>query len=171
MHRLTFQTAKLFASVVLGLCLLCTNTIRADDASKMQEMIKGLETKLTNCKFTGLFTVTGRELDKTTPEEYTVTSAQKLPEGDTWLLKARIKYGGTDKTVPIPLEIKWAGDTPVITMDKITIPGMGTFSARVVLHEDRYAGTWQHDNVGGHLFGTLSKDDQPAKATGETKKP
>jgi hypothetical protein len=23
--------------------------------------------------------------------------------------------------------------------------------------EDRYAGTWQHGDAGGHLFGTLSK--------------
>lgn len=135
------------------------------------EQIKALETKLTGSKFTGLFTVAGRDLSKTTTEEYTITSATKVSDGDTWMLKARIKYGGTDSTIPIPLEIKWAGDTPVITMDKITLPGLGTFSARVVIHDDRYAGTWQHDAVGGHLFGTISKGDTPAKpATPEPKR-
>jgi hypothetical protein len=40
-------------------------------------------------------------------------------------------------------------------MDNMTIPGLGTFSARVVLHQDKYAGTWQHDEAGGHLFGKI----------------
>ena len=145
--------------VLLAMAMLLVGSSWCVAAEPTAEQIKGLETKLTGCKFTGLFTVTGGELGKTTPEEYTITSAMKLTEGDLWMLKARIKYGGTDSTIPIPLEIKWAGDTPVITMDKITLPGLGTFSARVVIHEDRYAGTWQHDAVGGHLFGTISKGE------------
>ena len=28
---------------------------------------------------------------------------------------------------------------------------MGTFSARVVLHDNQYAGTWQHGDVGGQI--------------------
>jgi len=46
----------------------------------------------------------------------------------------------------------------VITMDSFWIPGMGTFGARVLIHSGRYAGTWQHDAVGGHLFGVIKKD-------------
>ena len=107
--------------------------------------------------------MTGTDTAKTTQEEYTITSAAKLPEGDTWLLKARIKYGSTDATIPIPLEILWAGDTPVITMTKITLPGLGTFSSRVVLHDDKYAGTWTHDSVGGHLFGVIEKVKEEKK--------
>jgi hypothetical protein len=66
-------------------------------------------------------------------------------------------------TLPIPLEIKWAGDTPVITLTKLAIPGLGTFTSRVVIYEGRYAGTWQHDRVGGHLFGKIEKavSDKP----------
>ena len=90
-----------------------------------------------------------------------VSSAMKLPDGDLWLLKARVKYGDKDVTLPIPLEIKWAGDTPVITMTNMEIPGLGTFSTRVVLYEGRYAGTWQHGAVGGHLFGKIEKADLP----------
>jgi hypothetical protein len=60
-------------------------------------------------------------------------------------------------TVPIPLEIKWAGDTPVITLTNLEIPGLGTFTSRVVIYEGRYAGTWQHGSVGGHLFGRIEK--------------
>jgi hypothetical protein len=89
----------------------------------------------------------------------------KLPEGDVWLIKARVKYGDKDVTVPMPLEIKWAGDTPIITLTDFTIPGLGTFTSRVVIYENRYAGTWQHGQVGGHLFGRLEKvKDEKAEA-------
>ena len=51
--------------------------------------------------------------------------------------------------------MKWAGKTPVITLDNVTIPGLGTFSSRVVIDGALYAGTWQHDAVGGHMFGRI----------------
>ena len=126
-------------------------------APSQADLIKKLQETLNGCKMVGSFTVTGKEDVTPKPEEYTITSAMKLEEPDLWMIKARIKYGKTDSTVPIPLEIKWAGDTPVITLTNLTIPGMGTFSSRVVIYEGRYAGTWQHDKVGGHLFGTIEK--------------
>jgi hypothetical protein len=135
----------------------------ADDATKKdaplsrEELIKRLEDDLTNVKLIGRFTVTGREDREPKAEEYTITSAMKLPDGDLWLLKARIKYGDKDVTMPIPLEIKWAGDTPVITLTNLGIPGLGTFTSRVVIYDNRYAGTWQHGNVGGTLFGRIEK--------------
>lgn len=122
-----------------------------------QELIKKLEANLTNVKLIGRFTVTGKEDREPKSEEYTISSALKLPEGDMWLIKSRIKYGDKDVTVPIPLEIKWAGDTPIITLTNLTIPQLGTFSSRVVIYEGRYAGTWQHGQVGGHLYGRIEK--------------
>ena len=126
-----------------------------------QVLHKELAEKLQRIKLTGQFTVNGKD-GPLTKEEYYILSAKKLDQGDLWLLSARIKYGGTDVTVPLPLEIKWAGETPVITLDKLTIPGLGTFSSRVLFHERSYAGTWSHDDVGGHLFGTIEKmkDDE-----------
>jgi hypothetical protein len=126
-------------------------------APSQDELNKKLAADLTNVKLVGRFTVTGKESDAPKEEEYTITSALKLPEADLWLLKARIKYGKTDQTFPIPLEIKWAGDTPIITLTNLEIPGLGTFTSRVVIYEGRYAGTWQHGNVGGHLFGRIEK--------------
>jgi hypothetical protein len=121
------------------------------------ELIKKLEADLSGAKLIGRFTVTGREDQSPKPEEYTITSAVKLPEGDMWLLQSRVKYGNKDVTLPIPLEIKWAGDTPVITLTDLAIPGLGTFTSRVVIYGDRYAGTWQHGKVGGHLYGRIEK--------------
>jgi hypothetical protein len=128
-----------------------------------EELNKKLAGDLTNVKFIGSFTVAGKESETPKEEEYTITSALKLPEPDLWLLKARIKYGKTDQTLPVPLEIKWAGDTPVITLTNLEIPGLGTFTSRVIIYEGRYAGTWQHGDVGGHLFGRIEKLPAEAK--------
>jgi hypothetical protein len=121
------------------------------------ELVKKLERDLTGAKLTGRFTVSGREEQSPRGEEYTITSAVKLPEGDVWLIHARVKYGDKDVSVPMPLEIKWAGDAPVITLTDLAIPGLGTFTARVVIYDGRYAGTWQHGKVGGNLFGRIEK--------------
>ena len=143
------------------LCAAFAAPLAAQEAAKptahpptQEVLIKKLEKDLTGAKLTGRFTITGKADMTPKEEEYTISSAIKLPEPDMWLLKARVKYGDKDGVYPIPLEIKWAGDTPVITMTNMEIPGLGKFSTRVVLYEGRYAGTWQHGDVGGHLFGT-----------------
>jgi hypothetical protein len=46
-------------------------------------------------------------------------------------------------------------DTPVITLTDISILGFGTYTARVVLYRDQYAGTWSGKNYGGQLFGKI----------------
>jgi hypothetical protein len=139
-------------------------------APSQDELIKKLAKDLTAVKLVGRFTVTGKGEMTPKEEEYTITSATKLDEPDLWLLKARVKYGKTDGTFPIPLEIKWAGDTPVITLTNLEIPGLGTFSSRVVIYEGRYAGTWQHGDVGGHLFGVLKREDEKPAEKPEEKK-
>lgn len=121
------------------------------------DRIKSLEKLLTGAKLSGRFTVKGKEDKPPAPEEYTITNARKLIDGDQWMITARIKYGDTNKVFLVPIDIRWAGDTPIMTLDKVTIPGLGTFSTRVVVHEGMYAGTWQHDEVGGHLFGTIER--------------
>jgi hypothetical protein len=161
--------ALLCLAVVIGLMHWMPVGAFAQDAKpapSQAELIKKLEQDLTGAKLTGRYTVAGREEQSPRGEEYTITSAVKLSEGDMWLLKARVKYGDKDTTVPIPLEIKWAGDTPVITLTDLAIPGLGTFTSRVVLYDDRYAGTWQHGKVGGHLFGKIERA-QAEKAGGK----
>jgi hypothetical protein len=114
--------------------------------------------RMSNVKLIGRFTIIGKKEDgPLAKEEYTIRKVEKLPEGDQWLFLARIKYGQHDLELPLPLDVKWAGDTPVITLDDLTIPGLGTFSSRVVLHDDKYSGTWRHDKVSGHLFGVIEK--------------
>ena len=107
-------------------------------------------------RFSGHFTVTGKEIPPS-KETYEIQNVQKLGDGDLWVFTARVKYGGKDVTLPMPLPVKWVGEIPVITMQNLSIPGLGTFSAHVVLDGDKYAGTWAHGKVGGHLYGTIEK--------------
>ncbi len=113
---------------------------------------------LSGSKLVGRFTVLGKDQDSLPKEEYTILSAEKKDKGDWWLLKARVKYGDKDVTAPIPLKIKWADDTPVITVTNIGIPGLGTaLSSRVVIYNNKYAGTWTHGEAGGHMFGVIER--------------
>ena len=87
-------------------------------------------------------------------EKYVIEGVSKLM-GDTWLFRARFEYGGRSVPLPIPVTIKWAGDTPVITLTDLSIPGMGSYTARVVLYRDQYAGTWSGRKGGGQIFGKI----------------
>ena len=75
----------------------------------------------------------------------------------------RIQYGELDVTLPLDLQVFWAADTPVITLTNFTIPALGTFSARVLVHGSGYAGTWQHGEQGGHLFGRVLRDREEGR--------
>ena len=126
-----------------------------DDARNREQR---LAEHLSEAKFVGKFTIDGKESAAPKTEEYTISKCEKLPQPDMYRLTARIKYGDVDSEVPLDLKILWSGNTPVITLDAFWIPGMGTFSARVLIHSGRYAGTWQHDAVGGHMFGKIVKE-------------
>ncbi|MBL8892268.1 MAG: hypothetical protein JNL67_19995 [Planctomycetaceae bacterium] len=126
----------------------------AETATVDPDLISKLEKYLSGATLKGRYTVLGKDIPPA-DEEYTIESAEKLPEGDLWLIKARIKYGKWDVTVPLTIPIKWADKTPVITLEKFTIPGMGTFSARVLFNNEMYSGTWSHDDVRGQLFGQV----------------
>ena len=118
---------------------------------------------VTNVRLVGNFTLDGAKETKLEREEYAITGAMKLGNGEYWALTSRIKYGDVDLTVPVPVQVKWAGNAPVITVDSVKIPGLGTFSARVLLDKTRYAGTWSHDEKGGHLFGLIERDGTDGK--------
>ena len=90
-------------------------------------------------------------------EKYTINGVSKLSE-DLWLISARIQYGKVDVSVPIPVQVKWAGDTPVISITNLAIPGAGTYTARVLIYNNTYAGTWSGRSHGGLLNGAINHD-------------
>jgi len=134
------------------------------------ELEKLFAEKLSNCALIGRFTVDGKE---GTPKEdtYQITKTSKLRD-DYWMFSG-IKYGKQEFSIPLVIRVVWAGDTPMMAMDKFTIPGLGTFSFRLMFDGNRYAGTWQHDDVGGHMWGRIERmkaaDDAKDAPQGEKK--
>lgn len=92
-------------------------------------------------------------------DKYTIVSVTKLG-GDAWLINTRIQYNQKDIVAPIPVQVKWAGDTPVIIVDKIPVPGGGVYSARVLIYEHTYAGTWSGADYGGLLNGVITNEKE-----------
>ena len=93
-------------------------------------------------------------------ERYEILKVTKM-RGDYWLFNARVQYGNKDVTAPIVLQVKWAGDTPVITLTDVPIPGLGTYTARVLIYRDHYAGYWSGGEHGGNLWGRVERGTQP----------
>jgi len=149
---------------ILWCCVWCVSALAADppmprDAATLE---KEFEEKLTGATMVGTFSIDGRDA-KPKPERYEIISAKKLENHD-WVITSRIKYGDKDVNLPVFVQVYWADDTPVITLTNRTIPGLGTFTARVMFYGDRYAGTWQHDQVGGHMWGLVEKKDKNGAA-------
>ncbi len=90
-------------------------------------------------------------------DKYTITSVLKIGP-DAWLINARIQYGTKNIVAPIPVLVKWAGDTAVIIVDKIPVPGSGIYSARVLIYEKTYAGTWSGGDHAGLLSGVITNE-------------
>lgn len=136
----------------------------ADEASPPDRDVleKAFVDRMTSAALVGTFSVDGKTGMK--PERYEIESVKKH-KGDDWVITARIKYGEHDVKVPIVVRVTWADDTPVISLTDLMIPGLGTFTSRVMIYQDRYAGTWQHGEVGGHLWGKIEKLDPPSEAT------
>lgn len=165
-HANQIRGGLIVAVLIIGWTKICADepTIKPETAEARQaRLFKKFESTLTHVTLTGQFTITGREAPPRT-ESYTIHSVRKMAQGDLWVFTARIKYGKRDVTLPMPIPVKWAGDTPVISLDNLTLPGLGTFSAHVVIDGDKYAGTWTHGKVNGHMFGTIA----PAKPKPET---
>lgn len=137
---------------------LITITPDADAATSDAE--KRFQEMITNATLIGQFTNTANPDAPPREERYTISSVRKL-FGDRWLINARIQYGGKDVSVPMVLPVKFAGDTPMISLTDLAIPGLGTYTARVLFYRDQYAGTWSAGKQGGHLWGRIERTPAP----------
>ncbi|WP_425396407.1 hypothetical protein [Aeoliella sp.] len=160
---------KALSTVLLLLLVFATGDARAQETAEAEEVtINEQEAKLsemlTGATLHGFFTVTRDGDDDTPPrlrgERYDLVEVRKVDNKGNWLFKARIRYGDHDVTLPMTLPVKWAGDTPVVVVDNIGFPGLGTYSARVLFHAGHYAGHWNGADHGGNLFGTIEKNEE-----------
>lgn len=126
------------------------------DPASLSEAERAFAARMTGAALVGQFTIAGREDRGGRPERYDLSSVEKVGD-DLWRFNARIRYGNTDATVPVVVPMRFVGDTPMISLTDLTIPTLGTFTTRVFFHGDRYSGTWQHGDYGGHMFGRIEK--------------
>ncbi len=166
---------KLFSlSCALMLTIGSFGSCFADDLTEAEITARdeAFSKSMANCVLVGSFTIDGKESKGVPKEErYEIESVTKASD-NMWIFLTRVKYGNLDTKLPITVPVEWAGDTPMVTLTNATLPGLGEgFSARVLFYEGRYAGTWQHGPVGGHMFGSIVKANpaKPAEAPKEAK--
>ncbi|HEV7278952.1 MAG TPA: hypothetical protein VGN57_01965 [Pirellulaceae bacterium] len=157
------------ACASLALILAAPAPVAAQEKSE-EERFQAFSKMMTNVKLVGSFTVVGQAAPPKQDGAYVIKSVRKLPEGDYWVFDALVEHEDKEMPLQIPIEVKWSGDTPVITLENLTIPALGTFSARIVLYRDAYAGMWVHGPVKGHMYGVIEKAAAEAQA-GEAKPP
>jgi len=125
------------------------------------ELEKQFEEKLSGAVLVGSFNRADQPDEPLREDRYTIDRVKKL-QNEYWLFEARIQYEGRNLKVPMPLLVRWAGDTPVITVDQVLVPGLGVFTARVLIFDDQYAGTWSAGDHGGQMFGRIVREEQAA---------
>ncbi len=129
------------------------------------ELERAFEESMRGAVLQGNFTVfrtdgePGEDSDKSEPvrlrqEAYRIEKVVK--RSDTlWTFHAQIQFGQTDVTLPVPVQLHWAGDTPIVSVTDLGLPGMGKYTARVAFYRDLYAGMWWGSSHGGNMFGTI----------------
>lgn len=116
--------------------------------------------RMRDVSLVGSFTVAGREDRGQHADRYDISSVEKVG-ADLWRFNATMNCCGVNGAIPVVVPMRWDGDTPMIMMTDTSLPGLGTFTVRLFFYNDRYAGTWQHGNVGGNMSGRIEKQRVP----------
>jgi len=127
------------------------------------ELEKRFQAVMTGAVFRGQWSlIENGEVGESKPDSYQIQKVSKVSE-DVWLIHARIKFGKTDVVLPVPVHVNWAGDTPVIAVTDVGFPGIGTYTARVVVYDNLYAGTWTGAGYGGVMSGVIVRGKSTTK--------
>jgi hypothetical protein len=126
----------------------------AIDTAALPAVERAFADGMRNATLVGTFTVAGQE-GTATQERYEIAGVDKVGE-DLWRFHAKMTCCGP-VSLPVVVPMRFIGDTPVIMMTDHSLPGIGTFSVRLFFYGDRYAGTWQHGQTGGHMSGRIER--------------
>lgn len=138
-------------------------TAAKETSAKPQLSAEELESKfkamLSNATLSGRWApIKDGALGEEKSDTYQIVSVGKI-SGDNWVVNARIKMNQREFVAPLPVKVIWAGDTPVLIVDKMTMPGgKNAYSARVIFFENTYAGNWSGGDHGGMLYGTITNE-------------
>ena len=154
----TFRFLAALAATVLGGVFVAGSLAEEPGkaAAATPEQEAKLVATLTNATLKGRWcAIKDGQLGPDKEDTYTIVSVTKLG-GDQWQINARLAYGGKDLDLPIPAKVKWAGDTPVLIFDNITLGAGRTYSARLMIYEKTYSGWWTAPDHGGLLNGVIT---------------
>ena len=82
---------------------------------------KQFEATLTNATLVGHFTTTGSDAPPKEDRYHIVKVTRQ--QDDNWLFQARMRYAGKDLLIPLVIPVKWAGDTAMIQVTGMRMPG------------------------------------------------
>ena len=156
--------SKLFSRLAAAAMI---SPLAAQESNRAELEAKFKET-MTGVTLTGRFSsIKDGVLSEPKSEKYTIVSVEK-GNGDAWTVNAKLHYGGQEIVAPIPVQVKWAGDTAVMSVDALRIPGPNgygnnAYSARLLIHDGTYSGTWSGGNHGGMMMGLIVKASAAAK--------
>ncbi|HEY2341998.1 MAG TPA: hypothetical protein VGH90_03160 [Chthoniobacteraceae bacterium] len=161
---------SLLLSVLAALAAFTTVALRADEPSTpgAEELEARFKAAMTGVTMTGRWCpVKDGALGAEKDDKYSIVSVEKV-SGSSWIINARMRHGDQEAVIPIPVQVKWAGDTAVIIVDHMKLPGGNAYegnaySARVLIHDGTYAGTWSGGDHGGLLKGVIVKDGAASK--------
>lgn len=135
-----------------------TTTVPATQPFDRGTLERQFEQTMTGARLVGFSTDTRHPDAPPREDGYTIDKVTKLPgANDNWLFTARIPFRGAEIAVPLVIPVRWAGDTPVISVTDLTVPKMGTYTARVLIYRDTYVGTWFGRDHGGQLWGRIER--------------
>ena len=97
--------------------------------------------------------------EERTGDKYSIVGVAK-GTGDNWIVQAKMKYGGQDIVMPVPVQMRFVGDTAILEVNNLAIPGGGTYTARLMIFERTYSGTWKDQRGGGMLYGTITNETE-----------
>jgi hypothetical protein len=154
--RLVFVLLLMLGMFAVGWVVAKTGIGSTVDPASLTELERQFTERMRGAAMIGRFTIAGREDRPARAERYDIASVEKVAD-DRWRFNTRMRYGNVDLTLPITVTMRWIGDTPMITLTDLTIPPLGSFTARVFFYRDQYAGTWSNERVAGFMFGRIEK--------------
>jgi hypothetical protein len=110
---------------------------------------------MSNVVLAGYFTV--GDSSELHDDRYVIDSVTKVRDG-LWKFAARVQYNKKDIPIAIDVPVFFAGDTPVISLTRQAVQGLGTYDTRLVIYKGGYAGTWGGGAAGGKMFGNIVKN-------------
>ena len=120
-------TAKILSFLIL-MATVTSGAARAQDdvgadKARLEEQFAKL---MSNCQMAGAFTDENAKDKPPQEERYTLSKVTKIGP-DRWRIGAKVEYLGISFTLPFAVDVKWAGDTPMIQVTDLKIPLMGTY--------------------------------------------